>query len=235
MFVLQVNGESRRIFTKSEITIGSRSPADLEVVHAEPRHARIVIKDARYILVDLRTPAGTYVNDRRITAPLIVRPADRIAIGETTILIVDVAPRHERTRAMFAPEEQALLDEVDDDQARSVYADYLESKGDLARAEIVRRLGVGGKPSLPFLDLLIGTDVDWRMRVLRPAVETCKTERCPGEWGAMARTPDPAVRTCASCRRQVRYAIDVVEARALHAEFVIDPLCLRWAGDIGRR
>jgi len=37
------------------------------------RHARIVLKDGKFIIVDLKSTNGTYVNGRKITSPLVVK------------------------------------------------------------------------------------------------------------------------------------------------------------------
>ena len=46
------------------------------------RHARIVLKDGKFIIVDLKSTNGTYVNGRKITSPLVVKDSDKIYIGD---------------------------------------------------------------------------------------------------------------------------------------------------------
>src|SRR5205085_10174571 len=52
------------------------------------RHSRIVLKDGKFIIVDLKSTNGTYVNGRKITSPLVIKPTDKIYIGDF-ILAVD--------------------------------------------------------------------------------------------------------------------------------------------------
>jgi len=246
VFVLAItapDGTTRRqIFTASEIHIGSRDDSDLCVPTADVRHARIVIHHSRYILVDLKSNTGTYCNERRLTAPLIVTPSDAIRVVEHRVQIVDVAPaRLDGGYVARDPFEQALLDAiVDGDEAsRLVYADWLESVGEGVHAEIVRRVGNGGRPTVPFLQLLLETTVAWRVRVVRPPIEGCARETgCPGDWGALVRTDREDLRTCRTCTRAVRYCSHVDDARE-HLDAggcaVLDPLSLRWSNDLPSR
>src|SRR5262245_22121 len=51
------------------------------------RHARLVFRDGRYIVTDLNSTNGTYVNRRRINQATIVRQGDRIYIGDFVLRI----------------------------------------------------------------------------------------------------------------------------------------------------
>src|SRR6186997_2596850 len=83
--VTEKGGEQRRLdFDKSEITIGRVQGNDviLPKGNVSKRHSRIVLKDGRFIVVDLKSTNGTYVNGRKITSPLVVKPGDKIYIGD---------------------------------------------------------------------------------------------------------------------------------------------------------
>ena len=52
------------------------------------RHARLIRKDGRYIVVDLKSCNGTYLNRRRVNSPRILRPAeDRLSLGPYTLIV----------------------------------------------------------------------------------------------------------------------------------------------------
>jgi pSer/pThr/pTyr-binding forkhead associated (FHA) protein len=51
----------------------------------EREHARLVLDQGRYMLHDIGTPGGTYVNDRRITEPTPLRSGDLIAVGNSRL------------------------------------------------------------------------------------------------------------------------------------------------------
>lgn len=51
------------------------------------RHARLIFRDSRFIVTDLNSTNGTYVNRRRIPQATIVREGDRIYIGDFVLRI----------------------------------------------------------------------------------------------------------------------------------------------------
>jgi pilus assembly protein CpaF len=83
--ITEKGGEQRRIvFNKPEVTIGRVQGNDIVLPkgNVSKRHARIVLKDGKFIIVDLKSTNGTYVNGRKITSPLVVKEADKIYIGD---------------------------------------------------------------------------------------------------------------------------------------------------------
>ncbi len=93
IIVTEKGGDQRRLdFDKSEVTIGRVQGNDviLPKGNVSKRHARIVLKDGKFIIVDLKSTNGTYVNGRKITSPLVVKDNDKIYIGDF-ILGVDGA------------------------------------------------------------------------------------------------------------------------------------------------
>src|SRR5580692_9965410 len=88
MFSILVNekgGEQKRLeFDKPEVTIGRVQGNDIVLPkgNVSKRHARIVLKDGKFIIVDLKSTNGTYVNGRKITSPLVVKDSDKIYIGD---------------------------------------------------------------------------------------------------------------------------------------------------------
>src|SRR5512138_2834460 len=82
-------GERREIFDKHEINVGRVQGNDLMLPkgNVSKRHARLVFRDGRFIVTDLNSTNGTYVNRRRISQATIVRQGDRIYIGDYVIRI----------------------------------------------------------------------------------------------------------------------------------------------------
>src|SRR5882724_8015802 len=97
MFAIVVNekgGEQKRLeFDKPEITIGRVQGNDIILPkgNVSKRHSRIVLKDGRFIVVDLKSTNGTYVNGRKITSPLVVKSGDKIYIGDFILTLDDPA------------------------------------------------------------------------------------------------------------------------------------------------
>lgn len=290
MISIIVTGEDgaveRHVFDEREVTIGRTAKNHLALPAAviSQRHARIVEKDGRYILVDLKSMNGTYVNGRKINAPLLIRPGDRIAMGNFVLELegefAESAPdtladgeydeddptidRSTSGRAATRPTEPPppvgrdatetrLLAAIAsrDEASRVVYADWLEQRGESHKAEFLRvqQELVAISPEHPAFRersdrlraLASAVEVAWRFAVARPPIERCDIKfefQCPKEWGSLARTPQPHVRYCTSCDKQVHYAlsIDLAQKLAMRGEcVVVDVVPLRRPGDLEPR
>lgn len=245
--------EQRFVFDKPEVTIGRVPGNDLVLPHTSVsrRHARLLVQDERFLLVDLRSTNGTYVNGRRITTPIAVGEHDLITIGDLRISIEEEeGPTTEWFPAPpLDPVEERLIAAVAarDHASRVVYADWLEERGELARAEFLRiqdRL-IGTSPDDPIFrigrerleELARGIELEWRFAVGRPAIEGCLALqlRCPKEWGSLATTAREDVRFCEACERQVFYCDTLEQAQAytrLGDCVAIDPALRRTRGDL---
>lgn len=247
MFALRVTSSGQApqtlVFASAEISIGRDPRSDLVLPASivTPRHARIVIRDHRYIIVDLRSDNGTYVNARRIVQPLVVRPGDEILIGRDALAIVDVEAEWTDVDDDAADADELGLLRViaaGDEGSRVVYADWLEQRDD-ARAELVRheqlsppRITSATTIPLRVLSLALATTIRWRARVTRPRIERCASAACPAEWGALAATDRDDVRRCVTCARGVAYCATVQMARHVTTPVVLDYLSLRWPRDV---
>lgn len=86
--IREKNGEERQlVFDKEEVTIGRASGSDIVLPrnNISKRHARLVDKHDKVVIVDLRSTNGTYVNGRRITAPELLTGEDKVYIGDFVI------------------------------------------------------------------------------------------------------------------------------------------------------
>jgi uncharacterized protein (TIGR02996 family) len=247
VFTLVITGpdqaQARYAFEDREVTFGRVE--DNHVVLADRnisrRHARLLVRDGRYILVDIKSTNGTYVNGRRLTAPVVVRTTDQIRMGEYTLVIEDAEREatQERPLAPFLPRDKVEADLLraigeGDQPSREVYADWLEDHGHAPEAEFVRvqQALVAMAPeaddfepcSARLRELASTLDFRWRARVARPVIERCPTEiprapnvvfdfRCPKEWGNLAPTEREDRRFCGACKRHVHYCRTVPEAR----------------------
>jgi pilus assembly protein CpaF len=81
--------ERREGYDQNEVTIGRVKGNDvlLPKGNVSKRHARLIMRDGRYIVTDLKSTNGTYVNHRRITHATLVREGDRIYIGDFVLRI----------------------------------------------------------------------------------------------------------------------------------------------------
>src|SRR5215831_15755217 len=94
VIISEKGGEQRRMeFDKPEVTIGRVQGNDIILPkgNVSKRHSRIVLKDGKFIIVDLKSTNGTYVNGRKITSPLVVKGSDKIYIGDFILSIEELA------------------------------------------------------------------------------------------------------------------------------------------------
>jgi hypothetical protein len=76
------------LLTKDETTIGRAESCDLGLFGdstIERLHARILLKNNRYLLADAETPGGTFLNAERISKPTPLKAGDRIGVGNSVI------------------------------------------------------------------------------------------------------------------------------------------------------
>ncbi|MGI5860707.1 MAG: ATPase, T2SS/T4P/T4SS family [Myxococcales bacterium] len=101
-------GSRSEVFDKPEVNIGRVQGNDIVLAkgNISKHHSRIVYKDGRFIVLDLRSTNGTYVNGKRISAPQVVRPTDKVYIGD---YILTVGPAE-------AEEEEAYDDEYAEEE-----------------------------------------------------------------------------------------------------------------------
>jgi pilus assembly protein CpaF len=107
MFQLTINEKggqaTAQSFEKNEITIGRVAGNDVVLPkgNISKRHSRIVLKDGKFIIVDLKSTNGTYVNGKKITAPQVIKATDKIYIGDYTLQLANGAGA---VQAAAAPE-----------------------------------------------------------------------------------------------------------------------------------
>src|SRR5882757_10836556 len=81
--------ERRETFDKHEINVGRVQGNDLMLPkgNVSKRHARLLFRDGRIIVTDLKSTNGTYVNGRKIAQATIVREGDKIYVGDFVLRI----------------------------------------------------------------------------------------------------------------------------------------------------
>jgi uncharacterized protein (TIGR02996 family) len=214
------NERSRRHVTEQDdIVIGRSLTSDfvLSDISVSRRHCRLAVSAGGFVIQDLGSTNGTTANGAEVHGPVEVRPGAALAIGAFKLTLG--APEQPRS-----PVEDGLLQAIGrgDDASRLVYADWLEEHGDAVRAEFLRvQQAIIEEPmgtpaeraaflarSRRLSSLAERIEVTWRKRVARPAVEGCQISfeiPCKMDWGALTPTARPDVRTCNTCRKEVRY------------------------------
>ena len=103
--ITEKGGEQRRYdFDQAEVNIGRVQGNDIILPkgNVSKRHSRIVFKNDKFVVVDLKSTNGTYVNGRKITSPIEVKGADKIYIGDFILNVEAGAP----AAAASAPDAQ---------------------------------------------------------------------------------------------------------------------------------
>ena len=79
---------------KSEILIGREAGSDVFVndVEVSRQHARLTEQAGNYVLEDLGSTNGTFVNGQRVVSPRILQPGDTITLGENVSLTFEAVP-----------------------------------------------------------------------------------------------------------------------------------------------
>ena len=86
--ITEKGGEQRRMdFDKSEVTIGRLQGNDIILPkgNVSKRHSRIVLKDGKFIIVDLKSTNGTYVNGVPVSEVTPLGFGDVIQVGQVRL------------------------------------------------------------------------------------------------------------------------------------------------------
>ena len=81
--------ERRESFAVAELSIGRIQGNDLTLPkgNVSKRHAKLIFSDGRFVVTDLNSTNGTYVNRRRIQQATVVGEGDRIYVGDFVLRI----------------------------------------------------------------------------------------------------------------------------------------------------
>ncbi|HSR95590.1 MAG TPA: FHA domain-containing protein [Kofleriaceae bacterium] len=211
---------------RTQIAVGRAPGNDLVLsdLTVSARHCLVTVQEGVWVVDDLNSERGTRINGKRIAQPEVFGEHDRLYIGAFVLQLEEVDGR-------LGSIEAGLLDGIarGDDDSRTIYADWLEERGELVRAEFLRvqQAIIDAPIDTPtqkaafvsaterLRDLAASIDVDWRMRVARPVVEGCRVAfeiPCKMDWGQLEPTDQPDVRHCNTCRKTVRYCTSEQDA-----------------------
>jgi len=244
-------------FESDQVVIGRGPEVDL-VLDQEgvaPRHIRVRRRGDELVVEDLRPRVP-----KQLERP--VRPRDQIIVGGISLQLA---------RCELIPEgitdaiEQRLLDDIrrqpSDAATRAVYADWLEERGELARAEFLReQLSVGGaadasdpsfvRASARLAQLASRVGDGWRARVAMSFIEGCRSRWpgplgtrpgigfelvCPMRWDRLEPTDREGIRTCGVCKSEVMYCSSIEQAATAAQDgrcIAVDPRTVRSPYDL---
>lgn len=90
-------------FEANELTIGrvNGNHIVLPKGNISKKHSRIVKKDGKFIIVDLKSTNGTYVNGNRIATPVVLKDTDKVYIGDFILQILEADPPPDANSILF--------------------------------------------------------------------------------------------------------------------------------------
>jgi pilus assembly protein CpaF len=92
VILTEKGGATQRLdFESEEITIGRVDENDicLPKGNISKKHTKIVVKDGKIIVLDLKSTNGTFVNGKKLAGPLVITPSDKVYVGD---FILNVEP-----------------------------------------------------------------------------------------------------------------------------------------------
>jgi predicted component of type VI protein secretion system len=74
-----------------QLTIGRDSVNGVAINDAEVsrKHARLTFQGGKYVVEDLGSTNGTFVNGQRLAGPVVLKPGDVVSLGEQIVLMYD--------------------------------------------------------------------------------------------------------------------------------------------------
>ena len=74
-----------------QLTIGRDSSNAVAINDAEisRKHSRLSFQGGKYVLEDLGSTNGTFVNGQRLGGPVVLKPGDVVSLGEQIVLMYD--------------------------------------------------------------------------------------------------------------------------------------------------
>src|SRR3954470_23739231 len=110
--------ERKESFDKNEINVGRVQGNDLMLPkgNVSKHHARLLFRDGRFIVTDLKSTNGTYVNGRKIAQATIVREGDKIYIGDFVLRLETNGAGAQPEGATSSGEEESIRTIARDNQ-----------------------------------------------------------------------------------------------------------------------
>ena len=88
LVVLEPAAQRGRFFPLgAEMTVGRAAGCQitLDDTYASQIHARVFQRDGQFLVEDLGSTNGTYLNRHKVAGPMLVHPGDRLQIGNTVL------------------------------------------------------------------------------------------------------------------------------------------------------
>lgn len=106
-----------------QLTIGRDSSNGVAINDAEVsrKHSRLSFQGGKFVIEDLGSTNGTFVNGQRLAGPVVLKAGDVVSLGEQIVLMYD-AINMDPGATMAAPRRSARVEPPPMQQAAPVYA-----------------------------------------------------------------------------------------------------------------
>jgi pSer/pThr/pTyr-binding forkhead associated (FHA) protein len=94
-----------------QLTIGRDASNGVAINDAEVsrKHSRLSFQGGKYVVEDLGSTNGTFVNGQRLSGPVVLKPGDVVSLGEQIVLMYD-AMNSDPGATMAAPRRAARVE-----------------------------------------------------------------------------------------------------------------------------
>jgi hypothetical protein len=94
-----------------QLTIGRDASNGVAINDAEVsrKHSRLSFQGGKYVLEDLGSTNGTFVNGQRLSGPVVLKPGDVVSLGEQIVLMYD-SVNMDPGATMASPRKAARVD-----------------------------------------------------------------------------------------------------------------------------
>jgi hypothetical protein len=74
-----------------QLVVGRDATSNVAISDAEVsrKHARLTFQGGKYVLEDLGSTNGTFVNGKRLTGPVVLKAGDLVSLGEQIVLVYE--------------------------------------------------------------------------------------------------------------------------------------------------
>lgn len=71
----------------NEVTLGRAAGCQITVddTFVSQLHARVFVRDGRFLVEDLGSTNGTYLNRQKVAGPMVISPGDRLQVGNVVL------------------------------------------------------------------------------------------------------------------------------------------------------
>src|SRR4030095_10901193 len=93
-----------------QLTIGRDSVNEVVINDAEisRRHARLPFQGGKYVLEDLGSTNGTFVNGQRLAGPRVLKPGEVVSFGEQIVMVFEALMVHDAGATVVSPRAAAV-------------------------------------------------------------------------------------------------------------------------------